>query len=199
MDCWLLLIFDGFRHATKLKSIFYMQLQKKERSPQQKIQYGRRSVPRLHSWTRFSGHEWKSFVLHHKYRGRRRYACVNIQETCYQRKSDLDSIALAGPGLFVFYMYVVFLCRVEGGHWHHIDDFDNERESDQWPCRLYGLQKVWQLIPPFLSLLAVFFHMFSHLVPKTIDFELKTWNIFKNLYVCSYCHVYTHVLVFTSI
>lgn len=92
--------------------IFYMQLQKKERSPQQKIQYGRRSVPRLHSWTRFGRHEWKSFVLHHKYRGRRRYACVNRQETCYQRKSDLNSIALAGPGLFVFYMYAVFLCSM---------------------------------------------------------------------------------------
>lgn len=125
MDRWLMLIFGEFRHAY----IFYMQLQKKERSPQQKIQYGRRSVPRLHSWTRFSGHEWKSFVLHHKYRGRRRYACVSRQETCYQRKSDLDSIALAGPGLFVFYMYVVFLCRVEGGHWHYFDDFFITKEN----------------------------------------------------------------------
>lgn len=41
---------------------------------------------------------------------------MNRQESCYQRKSDLDSIALAGPGLFVFYMYAVFLCRVEDRH-----------------------------------------------------------------------------------
>lgn len=33
----------------------------------------------------------------------------------------------AGPGLFVFYMNVVFLCKVEGGHWHHFEDAENER------------------------------------------------------------------------
>lgn len=59
---------------------FYMHLQKKERSLQRKIQYGRRSVPRLHRWTRFSSHARKSFVLPHKYTGRRWYACVNRQE-----------------------------------------------------------------------------------------------------------------------
>lgn len=189
-------IFEEFRHATKLKSIYFT-CNYRKRNGRHNKKSNMADDPYLDCTVGQDSAVMNENPL---------YFITNIEEDDdthvwtdrkrYQRKSDLDSIALAGPGLFVFYMYVVFLWRVESGHWHHFDDFDNERESDQWPCRLYGLQKVWQLIPPFLSLLAVFSHMFSHLVPKTIDVEVKTWNIFKNLYMSSYCHVYTHVLVF---